>query len=76
MSRKTDDALAKLSRLEGMTLTEMLEQATFDGRCQSVCVTRECNFTVYLEPDGGGENECPKCGTKTVATAMFLFSGM
>lgn len=64
--------LSKLIESEGFENMEQMLQATvFDSVSPGICVNRECNYTVEVEPDQNC-GWCEACGTQTVQSALIL----
>lgn len=67
----TMNKLQQLEELEGVDLMEMLEQGTFDSVCPGICVNKDCDYTVQVEPDCSN-GYCEVCKTNTVKSACVL----
>jgi hypothetical protein len=65
------DKLPQLAEIEGMTIEEMLESATFDSVAKGICTNPDCNYTTEVEPDQK-EGYCEVCATNTVASCAVL----
>jgi hypothetical protein len=69
------DKLDTLSVLEGLTVEDMLNQATLDsivkGMVKGICSELGCNYTTEVEPDQD-QGHCEKCGGQTVTSCMVL----
>jgi hypothetical protein len=67
--------LAMLAVLEGLTIEEMLAEATLDsmvnGVAKGICSDPICNYTNDVEPDQD-KGYCEKCGGQTVTSCMVL----
>lgn len=63
--------LQKLAEIEGRTIEEILEAATFDGACPGICMNPDCDYTTEVEPDQS-KGWCENCNTKTVKSALRL----
>lgn len=63
--------LDKLAEIEGMSVEEMLEEATFDSVAKGICVNPECDYTTQVEPDCR-EGFCENCRTQTVKSCLVL----
>ena len=63
--------LDQLAEIEGLSISEILEQGTFDGTCFGICTNPNCDYTTEVEPDQG-HGHCEVCGTKTVSSALML----
>lgn len=48
------EKLEKLAEIESTDIMEMLETATFDGRCPGICINDGCSYTTDVEPDQRG----------------------
>ena len=67
-----DAKLDALRDYEGFeTLEAMYEAALFDSVCPGICVKRDCNGTIEVEPDQD-RGWCPACGGNTVVSALRL----
>lgn len=65
------EALDKLSKIEGLTVEELLEQGTFDSVAKGICTSPRCGYTADVEPDQD-KGYCDKCGTNTVKSCLIL----
>jgi hypothetical protein len=63
--------LQELAESEGMTIEEMLEQATFDCVAPSICMNKNCSTTYSYEPDCT-EGWCEECETNSVKSCLVL----
>lgn len=63
--------IQELCDIEGMSLEEMLELATFDSGCPGICMNEGCSFTTECEPDAT-HNYCEDCGTNSVKSCLVL----
>jgi hypothetical protein len=63
--------LLKLAEIEGMTVEEMLESATFDSVAKGICTNPDCDYTAEVEPDQR-KGHCEVCNTYTVASCAVL----
>jgi hypothetical protein len=60
-----------LAENEGMTVEEMLEQATFDSVAKGICSEPGCDYTTEVEPDQD-KGYCEGCGGQTVKSCLVL----
>ena len=65
------DKLDTLAVIEGLTVEELLEQATFDVSCKGICSELGCNYTTDVEPDQK-HGYCEMCGGQTVTSCLIL----
>ena len=63
--------LEKLAELEGMSIDEMLEEATFDSVARSICKNPGCDYTTMMEPDQD-RGWCEACNTGSVVSCLVL----
>ena len=63
--------LEELADVEGMTVNEMLEEATFDSVAKGICTNPDCDYTTEVEPDSSS-GYCEICGTQTVQSCLVL----
>ena len=63
--------LEKLAEIEGMSVMEMLEEATFDGVACSICKNPGCNYTTSMEPDQDA-GWCEECNEGSVVSCLIL----
>jgi hypothetical protein len=63
--------LQTLAKNEGMTVEEMLSEATFDSVAKGICSEPDCNYTCEVEPDQT-EGYCEECGGQTVTSCLVL----
>jgi hypothetical protein len=63
--------LAMLAVMEGLTVEEMLAEATFDSVAKGICSDPMCNYTNEVEPDQD-KGYCEKCGGQTVKSCLVL----
>lgn len=68
MSKTNETLLQELAESEGLTLDELLEQATFDSVCPGIC---PCGYTIEVEPDQS-KGWCEVCNMGTVKSALIL----
>jgi len=61
----------KLAEIEGMTVEELLEEATFDSVAKGICTNPDCDYTTTVEPDQS-RGWCEICDTQTVASCLIL----
>jgi hypothetical protein len=64
---KIDD----LAKIEGLSVEELLTQATFDFVAKGICTNPSCNYTTDVEPDQS-EGYCEVCDTNTVKSCLVL----
>lgn len=63
--------LETLSKIEGIPIEELLEQATFDSVARGICTNPDCNYTSTVEPDQD-RGYCEDCQTNTVKSCLVL----
>jgi hypothetical protein len=63
--------LQTLAGNEGMTVDEMLENATFDSVAPGICSNPGCEYSTSVEPDQS-KGFCESCGTQTVQSCLVL----
>lgn len=63
--------LQELADIEGLSIDELFEQATFDSICPGICRNPDCDYTTEVEPDSV-EGWCEVCKTNTVTSALRL----
>jgi len=63
------DPLEQLAKDFGMSVIEMLKQATFDSISPGICV--ECGYSTEVEPDNDA-GWCEECNKNTVKSACVL----
>lgn len=63
--------LTQLAQIEGMTVNEMLESATYDSIAVGICTNKDCDYTTEVEPDCYN-GYCENCGTNTVKSCLAL----
>lgn len=63
--------LAMLAVIEGLTVEEMLEEATTDSVAKGICSEPGCDYTTEVEPDQA-HGHCEQCGGQTVASCLVL----
>ena len=63
--------LQRLAEIEGLSVNEMLEQATFDGICPGICINPGCEYTTEVEPDQD-KGWCEECQQNTVKSALTM----
>ena len=69
MFKKSNQTLLQeLAESEGMSVDELLEQATFDSVSPGIC---PCGYTIEVEPDCR-EGYCDVCKMGTVKSALVL----
>lgn len=64
---KIDD----LAGVEGMSVEEMLEEATYDSVAKGICINDGCDYTTTVEPDARNAY-CEECQTRTVQSCLVL----
>ena len=67
----THDKMTKLCRAEGMEELPMLEQASCDGSCPGICMTKGCDYTTHVEPDAC-DGWCEECEAPTVSSCLII----
>jgi len=65
------EKLEALARTEGLSVEEMLEQASFDSVAKGICMNEGCDHTCEVEPDQD-KGYCESCGTQTVKSCLIL----
>lgn len=65
------DKLNILAKSEGVSVDELLKQATFGSECYGICMNPDCDATYSCEPDAT-QNWCEECGTNTVKSCLIL----
>jgi len=65
------EKLETLAKIEGKSLEEMFEEATFDSVAPGICINPGCDYTTTVEPDQS-EGYCESCGTQTVKSCLVL----
>jgi hypothetical protein len=68
---KNQKKLEALAKVEGLTVEEMLEQATFDSVVKGICSEPGCDYTNEVEPDQA-RGHCEECGGQTVKSCLVL----
>lgn len=63
--------LEQLSEIEGVSVTDLIEQGTYDSVCCGICTNPKCDYTTTVEPDCF-DGYCEECNTQTVASALVL----
>lgn len=63
--------LKKLAEIEGLTIQEMLEEATFDSVAAGICSNPDCDYTNYVEPDQD-QGWCEECNEGTVRSCLII----
>ena len=63
--------LDELADMEGLSVEDLLEEASCDSVCPGICVTQGCDYTTEVEPDCTS-GWCEMCGKKTVKSALVL----
>ena len=63
--------LNKLADIEGMTVTEMIKEASMDTVAKAICMNQDCSYTTTMEPDQDA-GYCEVCGTNTVTSCLVL----
>jgi len=63
--------LEKLAEIEGLTVDELLEKATFDSVVPGICTNKDCDYSTEVEPDQG-RGWCEECQKNTVKSALML----
>lgn len=64
--------LQKILEIEGFDdVTELIEEALFDGTCPAICIKEGCDYTENMEPDQD-RGWCPECEANTLKSAMVL----
>jgi len=63
--------LNDLSKINGMEVNEMLEEASYDGIAEGICTNSNCDWTCYVEPDQD-KGWCELCNTNTVKSCLVL----
>ena len=63
--------IKQLAESEGMTVDELLEEASFDSVVIGICTNKGCDYTTEVEPDQD-QGWCECCETNTVASPLIL----
>ena len=63
--------ITQLAESEGMTVDELLEEASFDSVVIGICTNKGCDYTTEVEPDQD-QGWCECCETNTVASPLIL----
>ena len=63
--------LEELSRVEGISIDEMVQQGTFDSVALGICCNPNCTYTDEVEPDQDA-GYCEICGESTVKSCLIL----
>jgi hypothetical protein len=63
--------LAELADAYGMSVDELLHDATFDSTVPGICTNDGCDYTAQYEPDQDG-GWCEACEMRSVASALIL----
>ena len=72
MEIKIMTKLEVLADFEGYSdVMNMLEENVADSICPGICINRDCEYTVGVEPDCY-DGYCEECGTQTVRSALAL----
>ena len=67
----TADKLQQLAGLAGMSIEELLQEATGDSVVAGICTNADCDYTAKVEPDQD-RGFCEVCGTNTIESALVL----
>jgi hypothetical protein len=60
-----------LALIEGMSVEELLAEATYDSIAKGICMNEGCDYTTTIEPDGRG-GYCEECGTQSVDSCLVI----
>ena len=63
--------LQTLADIEGMDVTDMLADATFDSVAPGICKTPDCDYTTTVEPDCM-EGWCEESNAGTLQSCSIL----
>lgn len=63
--------LTLLASMEGVSLKELLEAATFDSVASGICMNPGCDYASVVEPDAT-EAYCPECDENTVKSCLII----
>lgn len=63
--------LRLLADIEGKSVDEMLELASWDSIAPGICRVRACDYTTEVEPDQR-EGWCEECDKGTVVSCLVL----
>lgn len=63
--------LKTLAESCGISVMQLLEEATFDSVVQGICSNPDCDYTTEVEPDQT-QGWCEICDTKTVVSCLSL----
>lgn len=63
--------LERLAEIEGMSVAEMLREATFGDIAPAICVNNDCDYTTSMEPDQD-KGWCEECKTNSVKSCLIL----
>lgn len=63
--------LKKLAEIEGKSVEELIEIASFDSVVPSICMEPGCDYTTGMEPDQR-QGYCEGCGKNTVVSCGVL----
>ena len=66
-----NEKLLRLAEIEGRTIEDLLESATFNSVARGICTNPECSYTTDVEPDQE-KGYCEECNTNTVASCAIL----
>lgn len=68
---KNQAKLEKLAEIEGLSVEELLEKASFDSVAPAICSSPECDHTTNMEPDQD-KGYCEGCGGNTMVSCLVL----
>lgn len=71
LPRLKKEKLNLLAETEGLELTAMLEEASFDGIAPSICMEVGCDYMTTLEPDAESV-ACPECDGWSVDSCLVI----
>jgi hypothetical protein len=63
--------LSQLAEIEGLSVMEMMEAATFDSVAAGICMNKDCDYSTNVEPDCE-DGFCENCNTNTVKSCLIL----
>jgi hypothetical protein len=63
--------LEQLADIEGLSIDEMLEAATFDSVAHAICKNPGCTYTTMMEPDQE-HGWCEECNEGSVVSCLVL----
>lgn len=66
-----DTKLQKLAEIEGYSIDDLLQAATFDSVSPAICINPDCDYTTEMEPDQD-RGWCEVCEQNTVQSALIL----